>query len=76
MRTVRTRFAIAAALAIFMVIPVSAGERDTHLALTYYLARRAGFNDQDAALIASANWSMLTVVAPCPIAALRPEPSW
>src|SRR5207302_7236985 len=35
-----------------------AGDRDTHLTATHFLARHAGLSDEEAKIIASANWSM------------------
>lgn len=49
---------ISVAVCLLVAAPARGGERDTHLTATHYLARRAGFDEAQAALIARADWSM------------------
>lgn len=55
------RFRIKGLLALVAMLTGSlanAGEIDTHLTASHYLARRAGLDERDAAIMASAAWSL------------------
>jgi hypothetical protein len=45
-------------VAVLASSSAGAGDIDTHLAASHYLARRAGLDERDAALIARADWSL------------------
>ncbi len=48
----------AVSIALLVAVPALAGNYDTHLAMTHYLARLRGMDEKSAALIARADWSM------------------
>lgn len=58
MTNYRRLLCCAVSAALLTAVPASAGNYDMHLAMTHYLARRAGLDEKSAALIARADWSM------------------
>lgn len=64
------------ALLVVFTAPLLAGDHDTHLAMTHYLARRAGLSEHDAALLASANQSMDENIGATALPFVDPGRAW